>query len=119
MRTIDKSIIGETFGKLLVLEHSHTKPGRSYWKCLCLLCQKTCLINRSNFTSGNTSSCGCQYGLRKKVATLTGYSPATVTFVLTKNPKRNAKLAKTTIRTIRKVAQQLGVQGEFYADIYR
>lgn len=53
-------LTGKRYGKLTVLEYSHTDPKsrKSYWKCKCD-CGSTKVICASNLRSGNTSSCGC------------------------------------------------------------
>lgn len=53
-------LAGERYGKLTVLEYSHTDPKsrKSFWKCRCD-CGNTTVICASNLRSGNTVSCGC------------------------------------------------------------
>lgn len=51
---------GNVYGKLTVLQLSHTKNRKSYWVCQCSCDNKTITIVRSDcLTSGNTKSCGC------------------------------------------------------------
>lgn len=47
-----------TFGRLKVVEFSHTKDGKAYWKCLCE-CGNEVIINGRNLRMGRTNSCGC------------------------------------------------------------
>ena len=61
-----KDIIGQTFGKLTVVELDHLKGNRQYYKCKCE-CGKEKVILKSNLLSGNTRSCGCGHkGMKKK-----------------------------------------------------
>lgn len=56
------SLVGQTFGKLTVLERDLTKPiGHgcdSYWICQCE-CGNTTVVRRQELTGGKTKSCGC------------------------------------------------------------
>jgi hypothetical protein len=59
--------IGKKYGKLLVLEFSHSVTYQSgsskkFWKCGCD-CGNEAVIDTSGLTSGRTKSCGCH---RKK-----------------------------------------------------
>lgn len=55
-----ESLIGRKFGKLEVLEHSHYKNGKHYWKCKC---ECGNIANKakssSDLKSGKVRSCGC------------------------------------------------------------
>ena len=54
-----KLIPGQVFGKLTIVEFSHTdKRGQRCWKCSCECGQNT-IATASALTSGNTKSCGC------------------------------------------------------------
>ena len=53
------NIIGDRFGRLIVIKFSHMKPGRgSFWKCVCD-CGAEKVLRASNLRSKNgTRSCG-------------------------------------------------------------
>lgn len=53
-------LTGKRYGRLEVLEYSHTEPKsrKSYWVCRCD-CGTIKTVCASNLRSGNTSSCGC------------------------------------------------------------
>ncbi len=55
-----KNIIGNRYGRLLVLKHhgyDNTKTNTT-WLCECD-CGKTTIVTRTHLTNGNTKSCGC------------------------------------------------------------
>ena len=54
------SLIGQRFGKLLVLEDSgnRTTEGQVIWKCLCD-CGNITYVSTGNLQSGHVKSCGC------------------------------------------------------------
>ncbi len=52
-----KDLAGRRFGKLTVLEYSHSKSNKPYWRCLCD-CGNEKTIRGHNFVTGNTKSCG-------------------------------------------------------------
>lgn len=63
------NLIGQRFGKLLVIEYfGKTSNRKSLWLCLCD-CGKTIIIKGCNLKNGNTKSCGC---LQKVCASRTG-----------------------------------------------
>jgi hypothetical protein len=50
---------GKQFGRLTVLEYSHTnKHGQSMWKCRCA-CGSERIVTGSHLKSGHSISCGC------------------------------------------------------------
>lgn len=52
-------LTGQRFGKLTVIEYSHTNDRRkTFWKCRCD-CGNEKTVAGYNLRSGNTSSCGC------------------------------------------------------------
>lgn len=59
-RTRDKdTLIGKKYGRLTVLEFSHTNKNRkSFYKCLCE-CGNYTVVDDQKLKSGHTSSCGC------------------------------------------------------------
>lgn len=58
-RKIRMDIVDQTFGRLTVLEFSHTnKHGKSMWKCKCD-CGNERIVAGSHLKNGHTSSCGC------------------------------------------------------------
>lgn len=52
------NIIGDTYGYLTVLEFSHKKGYRKFFKCRCS-CGNTCIVYMGHLRSGHTTSCGC------------------------------------------------------------
>ena len=59
-RRIDLS--GQAFGRLTVLEFSHTdKKDQTYWTCECE-CGNTKSINGASLRRGSSKSCGCRQG---------------------------------------------------------
>ena len=54
----NESIIGNTYGKLTVVELSHTKNYKKYFKCSCS-CGNTTTVYMNHLKSGHTTSCGC------------------------------------------------------------
>lgn len=62
-----KNIIGERFGRLVVLEKTTNKDngGHLYYKCKCD-CGKECEVTRGPLLTGRTKSCGC---LKKELLT--------------------------------------------------
>lgn len=59
MRERRLSINGKRFGRLRVIELSHTTNyGKSMWKCRCD-CGREKIVMGSHLTSGATQSCGC------------------------------------------------------------
>lgn len=53
-----EELVGLRFGKLTVLEYSHFKNNKHYYKCRCD-CGKTCISHRGRLISGGSTSCGC------------------------------------------------------------
>lgn len=53
-----KDLVGERFGKLVVIEYSHKKNNLHYWKCKCD-CGNEKIAGGKSLKSGNTKSCGC------------------------------------------------------------
>jgi hypothetical protein len=51
-------LVGEKFGRLLVIEEDISINQRAVWKCLCD-CGNTLPIRGSSLTYGSTQSCGC------------------------------------------------------------
>ena len=56
MKSID--IIGKKFGRLTVVEFSHSKGYEKYYSCRCD-CGKTKTVLKGNLLNGKTKSCGC------------------------------------------------------------
>ena len=58
-QTLGDKMIGEKFGKLVVVSFHH-KDGnhRKWWLCDCV-CGKKTVLHTGNLRSGNTKSCGC------------------------------------------------------------
>lgn len=53
-----ESLVGQTFGKLLVVAPAENKSGRRAWKCICE-CGGEAVCVTSNLRRGNSKSCGC------------------------------------------------------------
>lgn len=50
---------GKQFGDLTVVDFAPSKNGQARWKCLCK-CGNTCIVNRRELITGETTSCGCK-----------------------------------------------------------
>lgn len=50
--------VGEIYGRLTVIEFSHTLAKNRYWRCLCV-CGAEVTVPTGRLRSGNTKSCGC------------------------------------------------------------
>jgi hypothetical protein len=53
-----RDLTNQKYNKLTVLEYSHTKNKKAYWKCKCE-CGKTIVASSSNIVQGQVKSCGC------------------------------------------------------------
>lgn len=51
-------LIGQKFGKLTILEYSHTRGKHRYIRCQCE-CDNVIITRKEAVTSGHTRSCGC------------------------------------------------------------
>ena len=71
------ALVGERFGRLVVVNHIGTLRRKSRWVCRCD-CGKSVTVNGGSLTSGNTSSCGC-LNLEKIKKRATRHGHATVT----------------------------------------
>lgn len=65
-----EDLIGQRFGKIVVIEKAPSRNGRGYWLCQCD-CGKQKEIRTDNLKTGRTQSCGCLhkealYNLNKK-----------------------------------------------------
>jgi len=115
-RKVDYSIVGESFGHLIVIELSsyrnQNRKGTTYWDCYCDLCGQVKSLPRDNLVSGNTSSCGCRRGLQRKIAKKAGVSETAVSRILHNKlftPGGTLRThSLTTIQRVRAVAQELG-----------
>ena len=65
-------------------------------------------LPKSNLVSGNTTSCGCRFGLAKKVAKQAKTSSASVSLVM--NGKWRGILHEEHVERILKVAKELNYQ---------
>lgn len=52
------NLVGNRYGKLLVLEYAGSNGKRSLWRCVCD-CGNECVKNGTDLQSGGTKSCGC------------------------------------------------------------
>lgn len=53
-----KDLSGQSFGRISVIEYSHTIKKRAHWKCICK-CGTSCVIAGKYLINGQTKSCGC------------------------------------------------------------
>jgi len=70
-----KSMVGEIYSNLTVLEFSSIKNNNSHWICCCNICGGKTEVSRPNLRSGNTKDCGCMRS--EKISnshTIHGYS---------------------------------------------
>lgn len=52
------NLLGQRFGKLVVVSKADSKNNRGYWHCVCD-CGNECDVNTNLLTAGHTQSCGC------------------------------------------------------------
>jgi hypothetical protein len=52
------NLVGNRFGKLLVIEKAESLKGHTRWLCRCD-CGKECIVHGNSLKTGNTTSCGC------------------------------------------------------------
>lgn len=52
------NLVGERYGRLLVIEKADSLKGHVRWLCKCD-CGNECIVHGSALKSGNTTSCGC------------------------------------------------------------
>ena len=50
--------VGKIFGRLTVVEYSHTKGGKAFWHCICS-CGNEVVVPTGHLSNGHTKSCGC------------------------------------------------------------
>lgn len=53
-----KNLLGNRYGKLLVVSFSHMEKGQQMWKCLCD-CGNWCITSTQRLNQGKKNSCGC------------------------------------------------------------
>lgn len=70
-----QDLIGQRFGKLLVLEYSGNLNGFAVWKCLCDCGRKVSV--RSNALKYQTRSCGCLFKNYVERSTIHGHAIGT------------------------------------------
>lgn len=83
--TLAASLVGQRFGRLVVIERSPSRLQKAQWRCLCE-CGGETTAPTSALRSGNTTSCGCRSrevsGARGKLsieaARASAYLPATI-----------------------------------------
>lgn len=51
-------LVGDRYGRLVVVEFDRLQNRKTYWKCVCD-CGLTVVATGNNLRSGNTKSCGC------------------------------------------------------------
>jgi hypothetical protein len=72
---VDDSIVGERFGRLVVLGlHSRARNRQTKWLCRCD-CGTEKAIIRSSLTSGHSRSCGCLHARSNGEASASGGTP--------------------------------------------
>ncbi len=54
-----QELVGKVFENVEVMEFDHSKNGRIYYKCKCLLCGNEFITRKDGLTNGHTTSCGC------------------------------------------------------------
>lgn len=54
-----KNLVGQSFGRLFVIERNGRKGNKALWKCRCD-CGNETNVTSSDLVTGNTQSCGCQ-----------------------------------------------------------
>lgn len=81
------NLIGQRFGRLIVLERAGSKNGQSAWLCKCD-CGTEKTITSSNLKF-NTVSCGCYHKeIAKKVNTVHGHTHTSLAYVWTSMKQR-------------------------------
>lgn len=53
------NLTGKKYGKITVINYSHTKNKQAFWNCKCD-CGNQIIVNSGCLISGNTKSCGCE-----------------------------------------------------------
>lgn len=53
-------LVGQKFGRLTVIEYSHTTKKASHWRCICE-CGNEKVVHRQLLINGGTTSCGCKF----------------------------------------------------------
>lgn len=64
MKVIDET--GNVYGKLTVIEQKKSRNGQARWRCQCE-CGKETDVAGGELRAGNSRSCGCQWGLYKRI----------------------------------------------------
>lgn len=57
------NLVGQKFGRLLVIEFTYVRNGCSYWRCLCD-CGEYSIVRGNNLKDNHTESCGCYHRQR-------------------------------------------------------
>lgn len=52
------NLVGERFGRLVVIDKAESKSRHTRWLCLCD-CGNKCIVHGTSLKTGNTTSCGC------------------------------------------------------------
>ena len=60
-----RDLIGQRFGRLVVIEKLPSKKGKSVWRCKCD-CGNTKDVPSTYLTTGDTKSCGCLFKEKSK-----------------------------------------------------
>lgn len=58
MITNEIDMVGQKFGRLLVISRAPSRHKRAYWNCICD-CGRTCVANGKWVRQGKKQSCGC------------------------------------------------------------
>lgn len=57
-----ENLLGQSFGRLTVVEDAGSRNGKAYWKCVCNCKEENpnyVFVSAKNLKNGNTKSCGC------------------------------------------------------------
>lgn len=88
-----KDISGRKFGKLTVIEYSHTVGKTSFWKCVCE-CNSIKTLPRNNLISGCTKSCGCQHNPKGEKSHNYNHNLTTEERIIKRNTPENREWEK-------------------------
>lgn len=64
-----KNLLGQTFGRLIVVEYMDIQKRNAMWKCQCN-CGNEVIVRGTSLTRNNTQSCGCLQRERARRANL-------------------------------------------------
>lgn len=70
----EKTKKGDTYGKLVAVEYSHTSSRVKHWKFLCTLCNKEHIQRLPDVRRGKVKSCGCRLNTAERNGQWKGYN---------------------------------------------